>query len=296
MLQRFLALLLKLCSRLPLSYLHALGALLGRLTYICSPRFARRLKENLTLSQTAGKGYQLYRETVKKTVAELGKGALELSVAWYRSPQEIANLVKHCDGWHYVEAALAKQHGLVFVSPHLGNYDIAGRYLSHRLPCVLTALYRPPKLKQLEGLMNAGRARAKGQTVPATFAGVKVLLKRLKAGEAVFILPDQVPGQGEGVWAPFFGRLAYTMTLVARLARLERVEVFLCVGERLAYSAGFAVHIEPLAGFVGERQHDAALLNRALETLIHRHPTQYLWSYNRYKCPAGVSPPDGALQ
>lgn len=283
-------LLLSLLARLPLPWLQKLGGWLGRLTLALSPRFRLRLEENLSNSKILA-NYQVYQDAVKQTAEETGKGALELSIAWCRSPEDIARMVKDCIGWEHVEAARAAGHGIVFVTPHLGSYDIAGRYISHRLPFPLTAMYRPPKLTWLEPVMNAGRARGKGKTAPATGAGVRILMKALKAGEATIILPDQTPGNGEGIWAPFFGRPAYTMTLVPRLAQIKGVEILLFFGERLADGQGFRVHIEPMPQpFTGDKQQDTQILNQAVESLIRKVPTQYLWSYNRYKCPQGVEP------
>ncbi|NHR06319.1 lysophospholipid acyltransferase family protein [Chromobacterium haemolyticum] len=285
-------LLLSFLAHLPLSWLQGLGAVLGRLTYHASPRYRARLRENLSSSKICG-NYQLLPRLVKQSAAETGKGALELAIAWCREPDDIAAMVKSCAGWEHVEAALAKGHGIVFVTPHLGSYDIAGRYISSRLPFPLTAMYRPPKMAWLEPVMQAGRARGKGKTAPATGAGVRVLMKALKSGEATIILPDQVPGNGEGVWAPFFERPAYTMTLVPRLAQISGVETLFFVGERLPGGQGFRVHIEPPAqAFSGDKEQDAAQLNAQVEALIRRFPSQYLWSYNRYKCPPGVSRPD----
>ncbi|MCP1290842.1 MULTISPECIES: lysophospholipid acyltransferase family protein [Chromobacterium] len=285
-------LLLSFLAHLPLSWLQGLGAVLGRLTYHASPRYRARLRENLSSSKICG-NYQLLPRLVKQSAAETGKGALELAIAWCREPDDIAAMVQSCSGWEHVEAALAKGHGIVFVTPHLGSYDIAGRYISSRLPFPLTAMYRPPKMAWLEPVMQAGRARGKGKTAPATGAGVRVLMKALKSGEATIILPDQVPGNGEGVWAPFFERPAYTMTLVPRLAQISGVETLFFVGERLPGGQGFRVHIEPPAqAFSGDKEQDAAQLNAQVEALIRRFPSQYLWSYNRYKCPPGVSRPD----
>jgi KDO2-lipid IV(A) lauroyltransferase len=219
-----------------------------------------------------------------------------LAIAWCRAPEDIARLVKTCHGWEHVEQALAKGQGIVFVTPHLGSYDVAGRYISHRLPFPLTAMYRPPKLAWLEPLMNAGRVRGKGKTAPATASGVRQLVKALKAGEATIILPDQAPGNGEGVWAPFFGKPAYTMTLVPRLAQVEGVTTLFFYGERLPKGQGFKVWIEPMAEpFTGDKLEDAARLNRMVERLIRRHPSQYLWSYNRYKRPPGVPAPESQV-
>ncbi|AXE35991.1 lysophospholipid acyltransferase family protein [Chromobacterium phragmitis] len=284
--------LLTLLASLPLSWLQGLGATLGRLTFLASPRFAARLRENLSSSKTV-ESYQVLAREVKRSAAETGKGALELAIAWCRSPEDIAAMVKECHGWEHVEHALEQGNGIVFITPHLGSYDIAGRYISSRLPFPLTAMYRPPKLQWLEPVMQAGRERDKGRTAPATAAGVRALMKALKSGEATIILPDQAPGNGEGVWAPFFGRPAYTMTLAPRLAQMNKVTTLFFVGERLPRGQGFVVHIEPLAQpFSGDKEADCTLMNAQVENLIRRFPSQYLWSYNRYKCPAGVSRPD----
>ncbi|WP_137935800.1 lysophospholipid acyltransferase family protein [Chitinivorax sp. B] len=280
--------LLVAIASLPLFLFHGIGSVIGRLIYAFSQRFANILRANLAASRLDVSPW--------KIAGEIGKGAMELLVAWGRSPAGVARLVKRCDGWEHVEAALSAKQGIVFVTPHLGGFDIAGRYLSSRLPSPLTAMYRPPKLKWLEPLMNAGRVRGNGKTAPATSAGVRQLFKTLRLGEPVIILPDQAPGEGGGVWAPFFGRPAYTMTLLARLALSSNAKVLMFYGERLSLGRGYAVHIEPLStAFTGDAVVDATLLNQAVEQLIARCPSQYLWSYNRYKVPAGVVAPTGVM-
>ncbi|WP_174875942.1 lysophospholipid acyltransferase family protein [Vogesella oryzae] len=283
---------LQALAALPLPLLHALGSVLGRALYWFSPGFRARMRTNIANSKIGG-NYQVCEQLVKQSAAETGKGALELAIAWCREPAAIVSLIKGCQGWEHVEAALAAGKGLIFVTPHLGSYDIAGRYISSRLPFPLTAMYRPPKLAWLEPIMNEGRVRGGAKTAPATGAGVRLLMKALKSGEATIILPDQVPGSGEGVWAPFFGKPAFTMSLLPRLAQMDNVAVLWFTGERLPHGAGFVVHIAPQSQpFTGQREADVAILNAEVERLIRRFPSQYLWSYNRYKRPAGAPAPD----
>lgn len=283
--------LLILLAYLPLSWLHSIGTIIGRLTYYASPRFAARINTNIKLYLNT-ENSQAYHNFAQQVARETGKGLIELSIAWCRSPAYMAQLVRYCTGWEHVERSIAQNHGIVFVTPHLGSYEIAGGYLCHSLPRPITAMYRPPKLAWLEPVMNVGRTRGKIKTVPATTAGVRGLIKALKSGEAIIILPDQVPNNREGVWAPFFGKPAYTMTLAAKLAQLKNVDIMLFVGERLPKNQGYAVHIEPIPySFTGDKMNDTTHINKAMETLIRRYPTQYLWSYNRYKCPAGVTQP-----
>ena len=107
------------------------------------------------------------------------------------------------------------------------------------------------------------------------------------------MLPDQVPPEGMGVWGPFFGQPAYTMTLAARLVQQTGAVPLLAWGERLPRGRGYTVHITPLSeplptagSSAPEAQAEsAALVNREMERLIRAAPGQYLWGYNRYKQP-----------
>lgn len=105
------------------------------------------------------------------------------------------------------------------------------------------------------------------------------------------MLPDQVPSQGDGEWADFFGRPAYTMTLVGRLQEATGAAIVFCYAERLARGAGYRLHLHPLEEPLPADRHLAARkVNEGVERLIRECPTQYLWGYNRYKRPAGAPP------
>jgi KDO2-lipid IV(A) lauroyltransferase len=277
--------LLRLVARLPLPLLHAIGAVLGWVVYLLSPRYRNMIGRNLDI---AGLGTMRLRAAV---VCETGKGALEIPAIWLRPHDRVARLVVEASGWEHVETAAKAGRGLIFLTPHLGCFEMTGQYIASRMP--ITVMYSPPNIKALEPLMRAGRDRgAAMNSVPADMRGVRAMLKALKRGEAIGILPDQVPGVGEGEWVEFFGRPAYTMTLVARLAEKTGAPVLLCHSRRLSWGRGYRFEIEPpLAPRPPESPVRA--LNRSLEQLIRRCPEQYLWSYNRYKVPAGVRPPGG---
>jgi KDO2-lipid IV(A) lauroyltransferase len=142
----------------------------------------------------------------------------------------------------------------------------------------------------LQPLIEAGRGRGGVELAPATLAGVRRLLKALRRGNTVGILPDQAPSEGEGAWADFFGRPAYTMTLVGRLVEATGATVIMAIAERLPHAQGYAIRLArpdgPLDGPEGMRN-----LNAAVEKMIALRPGQYLWGYNRYKVPSGVAPP-----
>ncbi len=280
--QKLVSILFALLSRLPLPLLHGIGHVIGWLAYYLSPAWRRRIVKNVHFSKLAApdQAGRLARQVSCETM----KGALELPVAWMRSSAHIVSLFREVHGWEYLQAALDRQQGLLLITPHLGSYDLAGRYISQQLPFPLTAMYRPPKLAWLEAVMNAGRVRDKGRTAPTNLQGVKQVMKALKNGEATIVLPDQVPREGDGVWVSFFGRPAYTMTLAARLAAMPEVATLFFCGERLPGGRGFALHIAPLAGELsGDRHADTQLINHNVEQWVARFPAQYLFGYNRYK-------------
>ncbi len=276
---------LRLLARLPLSWLHCAGVALGRLTYRVSPSYAARLKENLYAAGVCA-GDEQCGEMLRAAVAETGKGLIELVAVWFGSEEKVAHLVVECERWDVVENARARGKGVIFLTPHLGCFEISALYGAQRMP--LTVLYRPPKLAWIEPLMVSGRSRWQARVAPANLRGVRMLYKALSRGEAIGLLPDQAPGVGEGAWADFFGRPAYTMTLVGRLQRASGAALIMAFAERLPAGRGYRLHLEELPA----RDFDEAALNRAVEAQVRRRPEQYLWSYNRYKIPAGAKPPE----
>jgi KDO2-lipid IV(A) lauroyltransferase len=147
-------------------------------------------------------------------------------------------------------------------------------------------LYRPARKPWLRELVATSRNRPNMTAVPTTLAGVRQMLRALKAGEAVGLLPDQVPPQGMGVWAPFFGRDAYTMTLPARLLHQTGAVLLLVWGERLPAGRGYLVHVHRFEGELSREPAEAAAqVNAEMERMVRAGPTQYLWGYARYKQP-----------
>ena len=173
-----------------------------------------------------------------------GKGALEVAKIWFGDLRKVRALVQ-CSTWQVAEAALRTGRGVIFLTPHLGCFEIAALYTAEHVP--LTSLYRPPRSRWLEPLMLKGRNRGNARVSPANLRGVRALYKALQRGEAVGLLPDQAPQVGEGTWADFFGRPAYTMTLVRRLQKQTGAAVILLYAERLAKGEGYRTEAGRLA-------------------------------------------------
>ncbi len=275
--------LLRWISRWPLWLLHALGGGLGWLTYAASPSYRHRLRANAAAAgvSTADR---------RASVAEAGRLVAELPRLWLRPPEQPIADALHWEGREVLQALLARGRGLVLLTPHLGSFEVSAQAYAQEFGSVqpMTVLYRPARKRLLRELEETARARPALATAPATLAGVRQMLRALKKGQTVGLLPDQVPPQGMGVWVPFFGQDAYTMTLAARLVQQTGAAVGLLWTERLPGGRGYLVHAgelpEPLPADADEAS-AARIINRAMEAVILRCPRQYLWGYHRYKQP-----------
>lgn len=277
--------LFRLLAALPLPLLHALGSAAGWLAYLCSPTYRRHLRA--FMAQALGE--ESARAARGDAVAAAGRMVFELPKIWLHPLDEAVALIREVRGWEHVEAAQAAGRGIVFLTPHLGCFEITAQYYAAHAP--IAVLYRPPRFAVVQEMIEAGRARPMLKLAPADLSGVRSLIKALKKGEAVGMLPDQAPKVGEGKWLPFFGRPAYTMTLAARLTETGAT-VLMAFGERLPGGAGFHLHFRPpTMPLEGDLETRAAAINREIEVLVRECPGQYLWGYNRYKQPRGVEAP-----
>ncbi len=272
----------RLLSFLPLTTLQAIGRLLGRLVFVMPGQYRERL-----LANTRQAGYT-DRAFARRAAAESGAMIMELARVWFRTSDAMTRVIS--DQEQVLEEALSEGRGILFLTPHLGSFEMAARYTAQRQP--LTVMFRPPRKAFLEPAMQAARNGSGVTTVPASQQGVRAFLRALKSHQAVGMLPDQVPAQGDGEWAPFFGREAWTVTLPGKLAKSTDAIVIVAACERMPRGQGWRMHYvrapEPLPT---DARDQAMLFNHMMEQLIIRFPTQYLWGYNRYRRPSDVPPP-----
>jgi Kdo2-lipid IVA lauroyltransferase/acyltransferase len=288
------ALLHWLSSR-PLRFLHALGGLLGWAAYLLSPSYRQRLRANAALAGLAP-------QQRRASVAEAGRMVMELPRLWLRP---VAKPIEDPVQWHnaeLVQTLLAQGKGLILLTPHMGSFEVAAQAYAERFgqQQPITVLYRPARQAWLRTLEETARARPALATAPANLAGVRLMIRALRKGQTLGLLPDQVPPHGMGVWAPFFGQPAYTMTLAARLVQQTGAAVCLIWVERLPRGAGYKLCLRPLpqplppkpvvddpAADLAWQVASATVINQAMQAVIEHQPSQYLWGYHRYKQPRG---------
>ncbi|MGH7782805.1 MAG: lysophospholipid acyltransferase family protein [Candidatus Binatia bacterium] len=278
---------LRLLARVPLRWFHRAGVIVGWLMYWSWPTYAKRLRENLRASAIPSNEHE-YSELLWERIREAGKAVVEWVKIWFGPDRETNKLVVECQGWAHVEKSRRFDKGIIFITPHLGCFEIAAQYIAHRIP--LTVLYRPPKQRWMERVIIAGRKREQLALAPTNRKGVQLLLKTLRSGEAIGLLPDQAPNSRAGVWTDFFGRPAYTMSLARKLQQTTRAAVISAFAERLPHGAGFRLEFQPVA----TENFDESALNRIVENLVRRCPAQYMWSYNRHKVPRMAAQQPGA--
>jgi KDO2-lipid IV(A) lauroyltransferase len=298
--------LFRFLARCPLWLLHLLGAGLGWLSYLASGSYRRRFVANAGLAGVSA-------AQTRAAVASAGRMLAELPWLWMRPAEQALGERVTMEGLAHFEAAHAQGRGVLLLTPHMGCFEVTAQAIAERLSprCgPITVLYRPARKAWLRELVDTSRNRPGLSAVPATLAGVRQMIRALKRGELVGLLPDQVPPEGMGVWAPFFGQPAYTMTLAAKLVQQTGAVPVLIWGERLSRGRGFVVRFAPMPEALpgpregGTPEESAALINRAMESLIRQRPDQYLWGYQRYKQPrqgglaalaqpAGTTPTEG---
>ena len=266
----------------PLRTLHALGAWLGWLIWAVSPSYRRQFRANVA---QAGIAF----DAAQPAIAEAGRFVAELPKLWMR-PQAASCLGNvRIEGQAHAGDAFARGKGVIFFGPHCGSFELGPQALAEMYGPI-TAIYRPARKPWLARLERVARSRLNLKVVPASLSGIRQMLKTLKNNQAVALLTDQVPPEGQGLWAPFFGKPAYTMTLAARLA-LQSGAVMLPVScERLPRGQGYFLKIwPPLAALDGVPKSDmlpaVTVINQAIEAIVRSQPGQHLWAYARYKKP-----------
>lgn len=270
-------------GRLPWTWLRGLGNGVAWLWRTLDARESRVARRNLELARPElprAERDALHAAILRTTAYQ----ALETLRLWTRPHDANLALIREQHGVELFDAALAAGRGLIVAAPHYGNWELLNQWLASRTE--LAILYRPPESAIGEAFLRRVRADRGDRItqVRAEGAGIRRLFKLLRDGGVVGILPDQQPKAGDGVFAPFFGKPALTMTLLNRLAERSGATVLLCYCERLGAGPGFALHVEaaPAGIDAADPAAGAAALNAAVERIARREPAQYQWTYKRY--------------
>jgi len=253
---------------------NSLGSALGWLLWQLPTRASKVTSRNLKLIEPR------LRLDALETLRAYGRGVLDTLRIWGSPAQKLLTQIEAIENEKLLFDALQAGRGVLIAAPHLGAFELLNLYLAARGS--LHILYKAPKQAWLEPLLCEQRARLGANPVAASASGVRTLLKALKRGEMVGILPDQQPKLGEGEFADFFGIPALTMTLFCKLSASSGASVLMAFAERT--KAGYRLHFNALDERISDTNtaRSVAYLNAEIEALVRLAPEQYQWTYKRY--------------
>ena len=221
--------------------------------------------------------HELARQSLQNSLCAL----FEMGRAWLWPMPRLVTLIQESEDVEEYRRAVAAGNGVILLAPHLGNWEMFGISMCYGTPSHF--MYMPPDEPALDRLLQRSRARGGLRLAAGGKAGVAKLLRALDAGELIGILPDQVPADGSGVFSPFFGQPAYTMTLACRLAQRPGVRVFCGYVARLPGSAGFRNIVRELDLRRNNLEESVTAMNQAIEEFVRECPEQYQWEYKRFR-------------
>ncbi|MGC9455947.1 MAG: lysophospholipid acyltransferase family protein [Halothiobacillaceae bacterium] len=274
--------MVRLFAALPMAASQRLGGLIGWMAWRTGRRVTRTSRQNIArcLPELTPKAREAL---VRESLIQTGKTLTETGPLWRWPMDRLQPLIREVVGREHLDQAMARGRGAILLGPHIGAWELGGLYSALLYPT--TILYRPPRQPELEEAVRKARARFGANLVPAGHRGVRALLAALKRGELVAILPDQEPRFGQGVFAPFFGQPAYTLSLVASLLRRTGAVAVMGYVERLPAGAGYRLHYLPAPEALDDPDPvtAATALNRGVEQCVRALPEQYQWSYRRFR-------------
>jgi KDO2-lipid IV(A) lauroyltransferase len=274
-------LLLKCLAYLPLKLIRIIGKGLGRLWAIGKSDYYLTARKNFDLC-FPNESYKQHHQRAVAMLLETGQTLLEAAHAWVRPLAKNQQSLSHIYGEQHLEEAIAAKEGIIFIVPHLGNWEWLNVYLPKF--CPIDVLYKSIELPGLDEFVAAQRKRCNINVWPGNGMGLRSYIRTFLNGGNILILPDQEPAESSGVFAPFFGVQALTPRIVGDLLR-KRPKAKVLVVYALRTHKGFDIHIEQPNADIYDTDPvlSATALNKSIELAVRKAPNQYQWGYKRFK-------------
>ena len=276
------AFVLRSLGKLPFLLAQYIGALSGWLLWVL-PTSSKRITRINLKKCFPDKPDHWRNKIVRQSLIESGIMMLEIAPLWINPFAWGKQFIVSVDGEELIDHAAEKNAGILFITPHLGNWELLSQYIASRFQ--VTAMYRPSKLKAVDEIILNSRAEPGTIMAPTSIRGVKQIKDCLNSGGTTVIFPDQVPHSRGGVYVPFFSEPCFTGVLVPRLLRNSEITPLCIYCHRLGIGKGFEVRVREVAPLI--KSPDVAIATRALsetiEAVVTEDIEQYQWSYKRFK-------------
>ena len=270
-------------SLLPERPAERVGSGLGALVGSRALGIRRRTVEENLRRAFPGASEEWIEEMVLETYRHLGREAVSMIRLSRLSPEEVRRRTE-IPRWGEVESAVGEGRGVLLVTGHYGNWEVAAAAVAAR-GCPIDAVVKRQRNLLVDARVQAARARLGVGTIEMGEAPRRVP-RALAAGRAIGIVADQ-DARRAGVWVPFFGIPTSTFRGPAVFALRFRAPVIAAVARRLE-GGRYRVDLERLAlPDTGELERDVLHLTAALaahlERAIRTEPAQYFWFHKRWK-------------
>ena len=272
---------------LPLSWLRALGALLGHTLYWVVVSRRRVVTTNLRLCFPQWSEVQIQKTTLDTFIC-FAQAWLDRGWLWHGAPDTVRSRVR-------LIGALQELDGdapTVIFAPHFMGLDAGWTGLTQQISRRFATIYSPQANAAADVWVRAGRRRFGSPEMVARLDGVKPIIAALRGGEPLYLLPDLNFDPSESVFVPCYGVLAATIPSLSRFARLSRAKVVPVITRMTPQ--GYEVEILPAwQDFpTADAAADTALMNLRLQGYIDTMPSQYYWVHKRFKDrPSGEAAP-----
>jgi KDO2-lipid IV(A) lauroyltransferase len=279
--------LMKMISLMPLCLARFFGRVAGVAMSLLSTTSFKIAKRNLTLSFPKLTQHSVV-QLAKNRMGHLGQTFFETPILWRKPSAWLKTKIIAVEGQSYLKQALANDNGTILLIPHQGNWEVIGLWVAQQT--AMTSLYQPPKMSVLDSWIKSAREKTGASLVPTNVRGVSALLKALKRGETVAILPDQQPPKASGDFSPLFGVQALTMTLAHNLLNRSNSQAIFCCA--LREKNGWRLHFMPADQAIYSEDQAVSLsaMNAGVESVAAMAPEQYQWEYKRFRAQPDGSP------
>ena len=281
--------LIRLTYFLPRSVSYGLNRLAGTLNQFFNGKATRVMRRNLELCFPQLDENQINRKLASH-LRQNARLTYEFASAWLGDKAVIQQRLLSVNGGALINRAVEHQQPVIVAVPHLGNWEYFWHWLQFNYP--LVGMYQPSKFSGVDELVLAARSRFGGELFATDAKGILGLMRSLKQGKVMMILPDQAPRQGAGIYSPFYGQSAYTMTLLHRFIEKTGAQLVFGACLRAREGDGFHIHVEAPQFETRDQTLESfnQSMNLQIESLINQWPEQYQWSYKRFKRqPEGVN-------
>ena len=281
---RTIRILMRVLSWFPLSWMRGFAKSLAWVAWHSNARAARTTKQNIRYCYpdlSEAEQIELSKQSMYHTACAI----CEMPAVLRSSYPRLKKWIKSVEGEELLTQSLGNQP-LLIVIPHYGNWEFCAAYL-HEITDY-ACLYSPRRLYKLDEFILECRSRFGGEFLPVTFKGLREILRRLRDGKALIVLPDQVPLQGSAAWSKFMNRPIRTGTLVHTLVTRSDLKVVVLSAKRC--ERGFDIHIHDASEAIydSDVSKSTEALDQAIEDVVGLDAAQYQWEYKRFRGAADI--------